>query len=59
MDQRDEILRQMAALAKLQVTERSNGQVVVTIEASSSGGEIVNCYEDYPDPYVIVVLSQL
>jgi flagellar hook-associated protein FlgK len=42
MDQRDEILRQMAALAKLQVTERSNGQVVVTIGASSSGGEIVN-----------------
>lgn len=24
-----------------------------------SGGEIVNHYEDYPDPYVIVVLSQL
>jgi flagellar hook-associated protein FlgK len=42
MDQRDEILRQMAALAKLQVTERSNGQVVVSIGASSSGGEIVN-----------------
>ncbi len=42
MDQRDEILRQMAALAKVQVTERSNGQVVVSIGASSSGGEIVN-----------------
>jgi flagellar hook-associated protein FlgK len=42
MDQRDEILRQMAALAKIQVTERSNGQVTVSIGASSSGGEIVN-----------------
>ncbi len=42
LDQRDEILRQMAALAKLQVTERSNGQVAVSIGASSSGAEIVN-----------------
>ncbi len=42
LDQRDEILRQMAALAKIQVTERSNGQVTVSIGASSSGGEVVN-----------------
>jgi len=42
MDQRDEILRQMAALAKIQVQERSNGQVTVSIGASSSRGEIVS-----------------
>ena len=48
MDQRDEILRQMASLAKINVTEMQNGQVKVAIGASSTRGEIVSLTDFRP-----------
>jgi flagellar hook-associated protein FlgK len=48
MDQRDEILRQMASLAKLNVTEMQNGQVKVALGASSTRGEIVSLTDFRP-----------
>ena len=41
LDQRDQLLRDMAKLAKLQVTEAVNGVVTVSVGASASRGQIV------------------
>ncbi|NBT75620.1 MAG: flagellar hook-associated protein FlgK [Betaproteobacteria bacterium] len=41
MDQRDQLLRDMSALAKIRVTESSNGQVAVSIGASANQGFLV------------------
>ena len=52
--------RTNSALAAVDLKIQFEAAAAMTAKmADVSGGEIVNCYEDYPDPYVIVVLSQL
>ena len=41
MDQRDEILRKMSSLAKIQVKEATNGMIEVSIGSSASRGRVV------------------
>lgn len=48
MDQRDQLLREMSALAKLNVTEANNGVVNVSIGASASRGQLVIGSESRP-----------
>ncbi|MEC8634150.1 MAG: flagellar hook-associated protein FlgK [Pseudomonadota bacterium] len=42
LDQRDKLLREMAALVKIGVTELDNGQVIVNFGGAGSGFEIVS-----------------
>lgn len=48
MDQRDLLLRQMAELAKINVTESTNGMVTVSLGASASRGQIVTLQGSQP-----------
>ncbi|MEY2777211.1 MAG: Flagellar hook-associated protein 1 [Pseudomonadota bacterium] len=48
LDQRDQLLREMSELAKLNVTEATNGVVTVSIGASSTRGQIVVASEARP-----------
>jgi flagellar hook-associated protein FlgK len=48
MDQRDLLLRQMAELAKVNVTESPNGMVTVSLGASASRGQIVTVQGSQP-----------
>ncbi|MEY4013665.1 MAG: Flagellar hook-associated protein 1, partial [Pseudomonadota bacterium] len=48
LDQRDQLLREMSELAKLNVSEANNGVVTVSIGASATRGQIVNGNESRP-----------